>query len=114
MKSYHANLGAGLEGLVVKEQDVPVPGPGEVLVKVRACSLNYREIMIIFTGFYSLPIKPDVIPVSDGAGEVVEVGEGVTRVGPGTGWPAPYFRIGSTVPSVGSAPRSSADRWTAC
>ncbi|UUZ92229.1 hypothetical protein LJK87_43680 [Paenibacillus sp. P25] len=54
MKSYHANLGAGLEGLVVKEQDVPVPGPGEVLVKVRACSLNYREIMIIFTGFYSV------------------------------------------------------------
>jgi NADPH:quinone reductase-like Zn-dependent oxidoreductase len=83
MKSYHANLGAGITGLTLKEHDVPVPGPGEVLVKVRACALNYRETMILFQGNYSLPIKPDVVPVSDGAGEIVEIGEGVTQVKPG-------------------------------
>jgi threonine dehydrogenase-like Zn-dependent dehydrogenase len=37
MKSYHINLGAGLAGLMVKEHDIPVPGPHEVLVRVRAC-----------------------------------------------------------------------------
>ncbi|GGD85550.1 zinc-dependent alcohol dehydrogenase family protein [Paenibacillus nasutitermitis] len=83
MKSYHINMGMGLAGLTIKEHDIPVPGPGEVLVRVRACSLNFREIMIIFQGFYPLPVLPDVIPVSDGAGEVVQIGEGTTRVKPG-------------------------------
>lgn len=79
MKSYHVNKGAGLDGLRIKEHDVPVPGPGEVLVRVRACSLNFRELMILVLGYYPLPIRPDVVPVSDGAGEVVAIGEGVTR-----------------------------------
>src|ERR1051326_3211667 len=79
MKSYHVNLGAGLDGLVMKEHDVPVPGPREVLVRVRASSLNARELMILILGYYPLPVRPDVVPVSDGAGEVVAVGEGVTR-----------------------------------
>src|SRR5262250_2978555 len=80
MKSYHVNLGAGLDGLVLKEHDIPVPGPREVLVRVRACSLNFRELMILIQGSYPLPIRPGVIPVSDGAGSVVAMGEGVTRV----------------------------------
>ncbi|GHO80370.1 NADPH:quinone oxidoreductase [Ktedonobacter sp. SOSP1-85] len=80
MKSYHINMGAGLEGLVVREQDVPVPGSREVLVRVRACSLNSRELLILLLGYYPLPVRPDVIPVSDGAGEVVAIGEGVKRV----------------------------------
>jgi NADPH:quinone reductase-like Zn-dependent oxidoreductase len=80
MKSYHANLGAGLDGLVMKEHDVPVPGPREVLLRVRACSLSFRELMVLVLGFYPLPIRPDVVPVSDGAGEIVAVGSGVTRV----------------------------------
>jgi NADPH:quinone reductase-like Zn-dependent oxidoreductase len=79
MKSYHVNLGAGLAGLTVKEHDRPVPGPREVLVRVRASSLNYRELMIL-RGNYPLPIRPDVIPLSDGAGSVVVVGSDVTRV----------------------------------
>jgi NADPH:quinone reductase-like Zn-dependent oxidoreductase len=80
MKSYHVNIGAGLDGMVMKEHDMLVPGPREVLVRVRACSLSFRELMILFLGFYPLPVRPDVIPVSDGAGEVVAVGLGVTRV----------------------------------
>jgi NADPH:quinone reductase-like Zn-dependent oxidoreductase len=80
MKSYHINMGAGLDELVMKEHDIPVAGPREVLVRVRACSLNYRELMILILGYYPLPVRPDVVPVSDGAGEVVAIGEGVTRV----------------------------------
>src|SRR5260370_37233964 len=79
MKSYHINLGAGLAGLMVKEHDIPVPGPHEVLVRVRACSLSFRELMILILGYYPLPVRPDVVPVSDGAGEVMAVGAGVTR-----------------------------------
>jgi NADPH:quinone reductase-like Zn-dependent oxidoreductase len=71
-------MGAGLDGLLLKEHDVPVPGPGEVLVRVQACSLNFRELMILVLGYYPLPIQPDVVPVSDGAGEVAAIGEGVT------------------------------------
>jgi NADPH:quinone reductase-like Zn-dependent oxidoreductase len=98
MRSYHINLGAGLDGLVMKEHDVPMPGPREVLVRVRACSLNFRELMILIKGFYPLPVKPDGIPVSDGAGEVVAVGEGVTRAKVGdrvAGAVFPYWMDGS-------------------
>ncbi len=79
MKSYHANMGAGLEGLTLKEHPEPKVRPDEVLVRVRAASLNYRELMIMIAGRYPLPVKPDVIVGSDGAGEVVAVGEAVTR-----------------------------------
>ena len=71
MKSYHINLGAGLDGLVMQEHDTPMPGPRQVLVRVRASSLNYRELMILIKGSYPLPVRPDGVPVSDGAGEVV-------------------------------------------
>lgn len=83
MRSYHVEMGKGLNGISFREHAIPVPGPGEALVRVKACSLNYREIMIIFQGVYPLPVRSDVIPLSDGAGEVVEVGEGTTRVKPG-------------------------------
>ncbi len=78
MKSFHANLGAGIDGLSVREHDIPEPGPTEVLVQVHAASLSFRELMIL-RGWYPLPVKPDVVPISDGAGEVIAVGERVTR-----------------------------------
>jgi NADPH:quinone reductase-like Zn-dependent oxidoreductase len=78
VKSYHANLGAGIDGLVVREHDVPEPGHGQVLVRVRASSLSYRELMIL-RGWYPLPIRQDVVPISDGAGEVAALGAGVSR-----------------------------------
>ena len=67
MRSYHADLGCGIDGLSVREHDTPQPGPGQALVRVRASSLNHRELMIL-RGRYPLPIKDDVVPVSDGAG----------------------------------------------
>ncbi|MHA4811507.1 zinc-dependent alcohol dehydrogenase family protein [Flavitalea flava] len=83
MKSYHVTYGGGLESLILREHETPVPGPGQVLVRVYANSLNFREIAIL-RGRYPLPVKqPDVVAVSDGAGEVVAVGPGVSRTKPG-------------------------------
>src|SRR5258708_15682055 len=82
MKSYHANKGAGLASLTVKEHDIPVPGPHEVLVRVQAASLNYRDLAIL-SGTYPLPIKLDGIPLADGAGSVVAPGSGAS---PGQTW----------------------------
>ncbi len=82
MKTYHVNSGAGIAGLAMREQDIPIPASRQVVVRVRATSLNFRELMIL-QGTYPLPVKPDVIPVSDGAGEVVSIGQGVTRAKPG-------------------------------
>ncbi|NEA52950.1 NAD(P)-dependent alcohol dehydrogenase [Streptomyces sp. SID13666] len=79
MRSYHVNSGAGIEGLSIKEHADPVPGTGQVLVAVKAVSLSNRELMVL-RGNYVLPVKPDVIPVSDGAGEVVALGPGVHGV----------------------------------
>jgi NADPH:quinone reductase-like Zn-dependent oxidoreductase len=79
VRSYHANLGGGIDGLVVREDHCPQPAGGQVLVRVRASSLNFRELMIL-DGWYSLPVKPDVVPCCDGAGEVVAVGDEVHRV----------------------------------
>jgi NADPH:quinone reductase-like Zn-dependent oxidoreductase len=82
MRSYHLNLGAGIDGLSVREHDTPEPVLNEVLVHVRARSLSFRELMVL-RGWYPLPVKPDVIPISDGAGDVVAVGEHVSRVAVG-------------------------------
>jgi NADPH:quinone reductase-like Zn-dependent oxidoreductase len=59
------------------ERPTPTPGPGEVLVGVRAVSLNYRDLMMV-KGLYSSRMALPRIPCSDGAGEVVAVGAGVT------------------------------------
>jgi NADPH:quinone reductase-like Zn-dependent oxidoreductase len=77
------SLGAGLQGLVPRQHPIPQPGPHEVLLRVRAVSLNYRELMILQQGRYPLPVKPDVVGLCDGAGDVAAVGPGVTRVAVG-------------------------------
>lgn len=68
----------GIAGLSVRTAPIPTPAPGEVLVHVRASSLNYRDV-IILEGNYPMPNLAGRIPLSDGAGEVVAVGQGVTR-----------------------------------
>src|SRR5713226_9905808 len=67
----------GLESLVVTERPRPEPGPGQVLVRVRAASLDYRDLLVA-TGAYDPRIRLPFIPLSDGAGEVAAVGEGPT------------------------------------
>ena len=71
--------GAGVDALAVVDRPVPKPQYRQVLVKVAACSLNYRDLGIT-RGTYRMPVRENVVPLSDGAGEVVEVGPGVTRV----------------------------------
>jgi NADPH:quinone reductase-like Zn-dependent oxidoreductase len=69
----------GLEGLVRVELPEPEPGPGQVLVQVRACSLNYRDLLTVL-GQYN-PRQPlPLVPLSDGVGEVIGLGAGVDRV----------------------------------
>jgi NADPH:quinone reductase-like Zn-dependent oxidoreductase len=69
----------GFESLVMVERPMPKPSPGQVLVKMRALSLNYRDLMVI-KGAYDPRLKMPRIPLSDGVGEVVEVGTGVKQV----------------------------------
>jgi NADPH:quinone reductase-like Zn-dependent oxidoreductase len=67
----------GIDSLEFVERPTPSPGAGEVLVKVRAISFNYRDLMVV-KGIYNPKLKLPRVPVSDGAGEVVAVGDGVT------------------------------------
>jgi NADPH:quinone reductase-like Zn-dependent oxidoreductase len=67
----------GIDSLEFVERPTPEPGPGEVLVAVRAISVNYRDLLVV-KGKYNPKLKFPRIPCSDGAGEVVSVGEGVT------------------------------------
>lgn len=74
--------GAGIDALVRVERPVAKPAYRQVLVKVAACSLNFRDLGIV-RGTYRLPVADNIIPLSDGAGEVAEVGPGVKRVNVG-------------------------------
>ena len=69
----------GIDQLVLEHLPQPRPGRGEVLMKVHAVSLNYRDLMIV-RGHYNPKMPLPRIPCSDGAGEVIEVGEDVKAV----------------------------------
>jgi NADPH:quinone reductase-like Zn-dependent oxidoreductase len=79
MRRYQLGKLGNLDALKVVEAEEPRPGPGQVVVRMRACALNHRDLNIISGTYTSVAIKPGAIPVSDGAGEVVAVGQGVTR-----------------------------------
>jgi NADPH:quinone reductase-like Zn-dependent oxidoreductase len=72
----------GLEHLQPGELPMPQTAPGTVLIKVHAVSLNYRDLMVV-KGLYNPKMALPRIPCSDGAGEIVAIGEGVTRVAVG-------------------------------
>ena len=80
MKCYVIPSPKGIDSLTLVERPEPTPGPRQVLVRVRATSLNYRDLITIEGNYARAAPKPDLIPLSDGAGEVVAVGPGVTRV----------------------------------
>ena len=67
------------EGLKRGERDRPTAGPGQVLVRMRAASLNFRDLAIVAGKYFRGPLEHDTIPLSDGAGEVAAVGAGVTQ-----------------------------------
>ncbi len=79
MRAWELKEAVGIEGLVLNpERPTPEPGHGEILVRVRAASLNYRDLLIA-RGAYRSGAQANVIPLSDGAGDVVAVGPAVTR-----------------------------------
>lgn len=82
MKAYRFDSLDGLEALRLREEDDPRPQRGEVLVRVAAVALNYRDLAIV-RGRYPRKAVPGLIPTSDAAGEVVALGEGVRAFRPG-------------------------------
>src|SRR5499427_2966838 len=79
MKAFEIRDGFGIERLTLVDKSEPVPGPGQALIKMKAFSLNYRDLMVV-TGTYNPRMKLPRVPFSDGAGEVIGIGPGVTRV----------------------------------
>ena len=92
MKQATVQTGKGIEALTVNEAPAPQPGPGEALVRLRAATLNFRDI-IIAKGLFPLGKEPEVVPLSCAAGVVEAIGDGVTRVKPGDRV-SPLFALG--------------------
>jgi NADPH:quinone reductase-like Zn-dependent oxidoreductase len=88
-----------VEGLELREEPTPQPGPGEVLINIKATSLNFRDLTII-NGWSPFPLREGLSQLSDAAGVVEAVGPGVTRFAVGDrvannfapGWHAGPFR----------------------
>ena len=93
MKCWVIKAGSqGLEQLVQEERARPRPAAGQVLVRVHAASLNYRDQAVVTGQYFGGVVQRDTIPLSDGAGEVVEVGVGVTRVQSGDRVTGTFFQ----------------------
>lgn len=85
MRAYRLHDFSGPDGWKLEDLPSPAPGAGEVLIRVRAASINYRDLMIA-NGVYNPKLKLPLVPVSDAAGEVVACGAGASR-----------FRVGDRV-----------------
>lgn len=100
MKLVRLRAPGGLENLDLVEDDHPEPGPGEVLVRIRASSLNFHDDMVVHG---KIPVADGRVPLSDGAGDIVAIGDGVDafKVGDAvvsTFWP--YWQGGDMTPVV--------------
>lgn len=85
MRCYLFSKNVSMDDLVLTERPDPVPGPRDIVLRMRAAALNFRDLAIV-RGHYHVGVSPPLVPVSDGAGEVIQVGSEVTR-----------FRIGDLV-----------------
>ncbi len=80
MKQWQITDEWSFDGLKLVETDQPEPGPGEVLLKMKAVSLNYRDYLMVNRGYGRMSGELPLVPLSDGVGEVVALGEGVEDV----------------------------------
>jgi len=103
MKVFQIQDDWSIEHLTLTERPVPKPGKGEVLLRMKAASLNYRDLVVPNKGYGRWTGTLPLIPISDGVGEIVETGAGVDR-----------FMMGDRVCPIWnrSLPRSE-DRWMA-
>lgn len=90
MLSYRLEEFGDVEKLAAREEAIAEPGANQILVRVRAASLNRRDTMIL-KGTYPLAPRAGIVPLSDGAGEVVAVGDDVTRFAVGDRVTGSYF-----------------------
>ena len=82
LKCYELQGPSGIDGLALVDKPVPEPGEGEVLVRLKAATLNYRDLLTVKGGYGSRQKFP-LVPVSDGAGVVERVGPGVREFAAG-------------------------------
>ncbi|WP_260583681.1 zinc-dependent alcohol dehydrogenase family protein [Sphingopyxis sp. PET50] len=110
MRFYRLRDHGSIDNLVVEQGPEPQIAPDEVRVRIRAVSLNARDLMMVF-GPSPYGPKPGIIPVSDGAGEIVACGSAVTGIAPGTrvvipfrpGWIDGPLEAGSIATDLGGA-----------
>jgi NADPH:quinone reductase-like Zn-dependent oxidoreductase len=101
MQAYQILHGANIDGLQAIDYPVRDLGLGEVRIRVHAVALNYRDLMVA-SGNYLVSVDDPIIPCSDGAGEVLAVGPGVTRVQVGdrvAGSFFPFWHEGAPTPA---------------
>ncbi len=89
MRAWRLSDSFGIDRLELEERPNPAPGHGEVCVRVHAVSLNYRDVLMVEHGVSPRGVRLPLQPCSDAAGEVVELGTGVSRV-----------RVGDRVASI--------------
>lgn len=114
MKCFRINSFGSLDALKMCREKMPEPSIGQLLVKVRACSLNYRDLSMLF-GKGTLSPRKGLIPLSDGAGEIIETGDSVSRFRKGdrvAGIFFPYWQAGTLNQDTGrGAWGLEADGW---
>jgi NADPH:quinone reductase-like Zn-dependent oxidoreductase len=103
MRAWRLPAGSdGFDKLTLEELPDPTPGPGEVLIRIRACSINYRDFAVAAGKYFGGALKAPAIPLSDGAGEVVGVGSEVTRFKEGDRVQGSFFTQWEDGPPKGS------------
>jgi NADPH:quinone reductase-like Zn-dependent oxidoreductase len=108
MKACQLRAGAnGIDGLRLVDLSIPRPGVHEILVRVRAASINYRDRLVVSGAIPGGRLGRDTVPLSDAAGEVVEAGAEVTRFRSGDRVAGTFFQVwkdgprSSALPSLG-------------
>lgn len=107
MKAFAISSGFGLDNLGFLDRPDPTPGPGQVLVRVRAASLNYRDLLVA-KGHYNPRLQFPRVLGSDAAGEVVAVGDGVSQWKPGDRACGCFFQNWTDGPIADAALKSTA------